>query len=224
MSSIVIVGASCVSGLALARQLRQSGFDVFAVIRSKVTAQELGSMGCHVCVADATERDQFERCLESVPTASQFVSFLGGHMTDGSRVPLQAYKNIVDGAKMSGASRFTMISSVGCGDSAGAVLWVFRRLLKKALHVREQAEAYLHASGLDWCVIRPGALPERSPATGEGVLVEDPHVMGAIHRLDLADIVFRALQSRQTLGKNLTAVDRCKIWKPFGGQIHAFDL
>lgn len=224
MSSVVIVGASCVPGLALARLLRQSGFDVFAVVRSKVKADELSSIGCKVCVADVIEHGALELSLQSVPAGAQFVSFLGGQLADGSRVPLQAYKNVVDRAKTARASRFTMISSVGCGDSAGAVLWVFRQLLKQALNVRQQAEDYLRSSGLDWCVIRPGALPERPASTGEGVLVEDPHVMGAIHRLDLADIVFRALQSERTPGKSLTAIDRTKIWKPFGGQIDEFDL
>jgi len=224
MSSVVIVGASCVPGLALARQLRESGSDVFAVIRSKVKADELNAMGCKPCLADVVEISQLRDSLQQLPEGAHFVSFLGGHLADGSRVPLQAYKNVVDIAEATNASRFTMISSVGCGDSAAAVMLGFRQLLKQALSVREQAEEYLRSSGLTWSVIRPGALPERPSATGEGVLVEDPHVMGAIHRQDLADIVLRAMQSGATPGKNLTAVDRTKIWKPFGGEVAVFKL
>ena len=99
MSSVVIVGASCVPGLALARLLRQSGFDVFAVVRSKVKADELSSIGCKVCVADVIEHGALELSLQSVPAGAQFVGFLGGQLADGSRVPLQAYKNVVDRAK-----------------------------------------------------------------------------------------------------------------------------
>ena len=222
MSSIVIIGATSGAGMLLAQRLRHSGAVVFAVARSSSKSQDLVAMGCDVRIADAMDSQALYACVSDVPPGTQFISFLGGHLSDGSRLPFEAYRNAIDLAKGADASRFTLISTVGCGSSAGAVLWLFRRLLKDALVVREQAEDYLTGSGLPWTIIRPGALPTRAPPTGKGILCENPHVMGAIHRSDLADVVFRAQQSRQTLEKAFTAVDHTRIWKPYGGNVEIF--
>lgn len=53
---------------------------------------------------------------------------------------------------------------------------------------------------MQFTIIRPGGL-KTQPATGRGVLTEDPSVCGAIHREDVADLLVHALFSDKTNNK-----------------------
>ena len=53
---------------------------------------------------------------------------------------------------------------------------------------------------MQFTIIRPGGL-KTQPATGRGVLTEDVHVCGAIHREDVADLLVHALFSDKTNNK-----------------------
>jgi uncharacterized protein YbjT (DUF2867 family) len=79
---------------------------------------------------------------------------------------------------------------------------------------KDKAEQHLIASGLTYTIIRPGGL-KSEPATGNGVLTEDPHIIGSINRADVAQLVCRCLNSnaygglhQRTNNKILSAVDR----------------
>ena len=67
------------------------------------------------------------------------------------------------------------------------------------------------ASGLTYTVIRPGGL-KSEPATGNGVLIEDPRIAGSIHRADVAQLICRCLNSERANNKILSAVDRQMVY------------
>ncbi|MCY7392082.1 MAG: SDR family NAD(P)-dependent oxidoreductase, partial [Leptolyngbyaceae cyanobacterium CAN_BIN12] len=50
------------------------------------------------------------------------------------------------------------------------------------------------------------------PATGQGILTENPLVAGVIHRADVAALVCQCLLSDRANGKVLSAVDRNTIY------------
>lgn len=88
-------------------------------------------------------------------------------------------------------------------------------VLGKVLAEKEKAEQHLIASGLTYTIIRPGGL-KSEPGTGNGVLTEDPHIIGSINRADVAQLVGRCLNSgdaygglrQRTNNKIFSAVDR----------------
>ena len=53
---------------------------------------------------------------------------------------------------------------------------------------------------MTYTIIRPGGLKNEA-GTGQGVLTEDNTVCGAIHREDVADLIVKALFSKETDGK-----------------------
>jgi hypothetical protein len=61
-----------------------------------------------------------------------------------------------------------------------------------------------------YTIIRPGGL-QSEPATGNGVLTDNPAVCGAITREDTAALVVKALFSSKTDNKVLAAVDKNKV-------------
>ncbi|MDE0243853.1 MAG: NAD(P)H-binding protein, partial [Gammaproteobacteria bacterium] len=65
---------------------------------------------------------------------------------------------------------------------------------------------HLMASGLDYTIIRPGALRSNEP-TGNGYLSQSREAEGIINRSDLAGLIVEALDDNATTGKVLAAVD-----------------
>jgi len=103
--------------------------------------------------------------------------------------------------------KFILVSSIGSGNSVVALPPQALETLKPVLIEKEKAEQYLIESGLIYTIIRPGGL-KSEPATGNGVLTEDPRVAGTIHRADVAQLVCRCLESDAANNKVLSALDR----------------
>ncbi len=67
-----------------------------------------------------------------------------------------------------------------------------------------------HADKMAYTIIRPGGLMTEA-ATGNGVLTEAVSACGAITREDTAALVVKALFSKNTDNKTLSAVDKGKL-------------
>lgn len=100
------------------------------------------------------------------------------------------------------------MTSVGCGDTIGAIPTEVYRALEEALEAKGKAERDLKLyTNLDWTIIRPGGLKTADP-TGEAVLTEDIMASGSITREDVASLILQALAAKGTCTRReLTAVD-----------------
>ena len=119
--------------------------------------------------------------------------------------------NIFDAAAQTGVDRLLLVTTIGSGDSFKAAPWLARLFLRDILPLKTQAEDHLKASGLDYTIIRPGALRSDSP-TGTGYLSESRETEGIINRSDLAGLIVAALDDHATVGKALAAVDSEKSY------------
>jgi hypothetical protein len=107
-----------------------------------------------------------------------------------------------------GVQRIILVTSIGCGSSKVAAPPSVFEVLKDVLQAKEKAENILirYYTNSNWTIIRPGGL-KTEPMTGQAILTEDNTAIGSIHREDVADLVVRALNSKSTERKVLSAVD-----------------
>ena len=73
-----------------------------------------------------------------------------------------------------------------------------------------RSENHLRGSGLRYTIARPGGL-EDGPPTGNGLLTDSNHVLGAIRRADVADLLEKCLRSDRSVGHTFAVVDRDKV-------------
>ena len=85
-----------------------------------------------------------------------------------------------------------------------------QKFLGPSIEAKNLAEADLFASGLDYTVLRPGALLD-DPATGDGFLTQNNTVLGAVTRADVAAQLLRSLESERTIGQVYQVLDRAKM-------------
>ena len=206
-SYIFLAGASRGVGREIAQYLTAQQLKVKALLRTAAVASELETMGIEVVQGDALNLGDLERIIQTDEPIHTVISTIGGLPSDVERPDYPGNRNLIDAAVKAGVQKFILVSSIGAGNSVVAASPQVLEVLGKVLAEKDKAEQHLIASGLTYTIIRPGGL-KSEPATGNGVLTEDPHIIGSINRADVAQLVGRCLNSDHANNKILSAVDR----------------
>ncbi len=202
---IFILGATRATGLEIAKVLRGRGDQVTALVREGSVREDLDAIGATVVIGDAMDRASLDAALDG-KNFRAVVSSLGGPPRDDRKVDLDGNINAVDTAKAAGVKRFIMVTAIGCGESWDALPPPAQKFLGKAIKLKTVAEDHLKASGLDYSIVRPGALTSE-PATGKGLLNEDPTLIGTITRADVGLLTVQCLDDDTTIGKAFGVMD-----------------
>ncbi|MDH3582118.1 MAG: NAD(P)H-binding protein [Hyphomicrobiales bacterium] len=206
ISTLVVICADGDTGYRLTQLARRAEVGVIAVIHSWADPTPYKRIGAEIAIAEAADRESVAAIFAGRNTEGLGVAcMVGGTPVLNS----QGNINVIDAATNAGIRRFLMVTSIGCGDSADAVDPFVKAFVGKALRAKTWAEKHLQATDLDWTIIRAGAMMRR-PFKGGPILVESPHVTGYINPTDLGDALFKALQSPNTTGRILAAVDADK--------------
>ncbi|MGG6267680.1 SDR family oxidoreductase [Leptolyngbya sp. AN03gr2] len=210
LQTILVAGASRGVGREIARLL-QPHFTVIALLRSTAAVPELEALGVQIVMGDAMEPDQLEAAFQGQIDA--VISTIGGLPAEGRRADFEGNRNLIDAAKKAGVKKFVLVTSIGAGESVVALPPRALEALGAVLKEKEKAEQHLIESGLTYTIVRPGGL-KTEPATGTGILTEDPKIAGSISRADVAELVCRCLVSDRANQKILSALDRTQLFTP----------
>jgi uncharacterized protein YbjT (DUF2867 family) len=206
-SYIFLAGASQGVGREIAERLAAQQMKLKALLRTDAAQAPLEAMGIKVVLGDALNIEDVERAMLGEEPIYAVISTIGGLPKDREKADYLGNKNLIDAAVKARVQKFILVSSIGSGNSVIALPPQALETLKPVLVEKEQAEKHLIESGLTYTIVRPGGL-KSEPATGNGVLTEDPRVAGTIHRADVAQLVCSCLTSDRANNKILSAVDR----------------
>jgi uncharacterized protein YbjT (DUF2867 family) len=234
---VLVVGATQNTGLEVVRELRRRGQLVVASVRATSNTAAIDALGVEKVVFDAMDERQvreaivpgrYSAVVSTIGTAARDLPERRGFMRmliegrakvdPAIRPDYVGNRNIMEAAKIAGVRRFVFVTVIGTGDSRDAVPSLARRGLGDIIPLKDQAEAHLRGSGLDYTIIRPGGLGRSDlAATGTARLAEDPASFSYISRADLAALVVGALGDPTTIGHTYTAWDRSRrnVWNVF---------
>ena len=204
MTRIAIVGGHGNVARHLHPLLAAAGHTPVALVRREDYRAELEGLGAEVRLLDIEKDDAaafaaaFEGC--------HAVVFAAGGGADGNierkrTVDLEGTLKSIEGARLAGISRFVQVSAIGVDnplpDDTGEVWAAY-------VEAKRDSDAALRDSGLDWTIVRPGALTD-DPGTG---LVElAPEVeRGEVPRADVAAVVAASLDTGAGLGAQFELV------------------
>ena len=210
-SHIFLAGASRGVGREIAKLLVEQKMQVTALLRSPATSTELETMGIKVVTGDALDAAAVETAMAGGEPIHAVISTIGGLPKDRELSDYLGNKNLIDAALKAGVQKFILVSSIGSGNSAGALPPQALETLRPVLIEKEKAENHLIESGMIYTVIRPGGL-KSEPATGNGILTEDCRVAGTINRADVAQLVCQCLVSDAANNKLVSAVDKQMVY------------
>ncbi|MBK1674041.1 epimerase [Ectothiorhodospira shaposhnikovii] len=207
MTPVLIFGATRGVGLELARLLRRDGTPVLAMVRPRTDALPLLEIGADIMPGDALDPVAVKQALDALGAQGIVVSTISGRTEDGRYVDDAGNRVIVDTAAIRGVRHFILVTSIGCGE-----MMPFRSeraiaAFGDVVDAKTRAETHLKTSGLPFTLIRPGGLGNE-PATGRGMLSENPAIHGFIQREDVALLIRQVMSDPGAIGKAYAAVDR----------------
>jgi len=222
-SPVFVAGGSNGVGLEIVKQLTQLGTPVHALVRRQESKDMLEAMGVKVTLGDAMVEADIQTCMTGCVAA---VTTLGGKPIEGQqRVDYMGNSNVIEQAGILGVERIILVTSVGCGDTRGAIGEQVYKVLEEAIVAKNKAERDLKTyTNLDWTIIRPGGLKSDAP-TGKAIVTPDIMASGIINRADVATMVINALGSTTCTRKELTAIDQSQNSEYNGEasvEVHAF--
>ncbi len=210
MPHIFVAGASRRVGFETVKRLRASGVTVSCFFRSESERSRVEETGAAVTIVDAFDGAAVGAAIAGAGQLDAIICTLGGKPGDEPRVDFPGAKHCIDAAKSAGINRFLFVTAIGCGDTWDTLEEKAQQFLGPAIKAKNQAEAYLFSSGLDYTVLRPGGLSD-DPATGDGFLTQDAGVLGTVTRADVAAQLVRCLESDKTRGQVYQVLDRNQL-------------
>lgn len=207
MTVTVIFGARTGVGFHLARRLRERREPVVAMLRPGADAGALEALGVQVCRGDAFVADDIDAALDLAgPGEFDVVSTIGGRHADGRFAGEDGNVNIVDRAAWRDLGRLVLVTSIGCGEMAPYRSERAIAAFGASVDAKTRAENHARRAVPSATFIRPGGL-RSDPATGRGILSDDPQIHGFINREDVASLIARVLRDPATEGRAFAAVD-----------------
>lgn len=182
MENILVVGANGTTGKEIVSLLKASEhFNPVAMVRERSQVDQFKHKRIDTVLGDLTKD------LSHVTNHIDKVIFAAG--SGGAKVvevDQEGAKSLIDASKKANVKRFVMLSSMGADDPEAV------EDLEAYLKAKQNADVYLRASGLNYVIVRPGAL-NNEDSTGKIELKQKLNKQGEISRADVAQTLVNAL-------------------------------
>ncbi|GAA4311994.1 SDR family oxidoreductase [Pontixanthobacter gangjinensis] len=196
MENILIAGATGHTGKRVIEILNSSeNFNPLALIRKEEQRQQFEDMEVEAVMGDLEgDVSHTMKGIDKVIFAAGSGSKTGPDKTDA--VDRDGAKKLIDAAKKAKVKKFVMLSSMGADDPSK------NEDLRHYLEAKQEADEYLRESGLNYTIVRPGALTDDLGLAKVKVAKETLNERGEISRDDVAFILVMSLAD--PLVKNVT--------------------
>ncbi|MCA1055559.1 SDR family oxidoreductase [Rossellomorea aquimaris] len=191
--NVLVIGANGHTGRLVLKELKNSSQHFAkAMIRKSEQTKDMEELGARPVVADL-EQD-FSYALENV-NAVIFAAGSGSKTGEDKTIAIdqEGAKKAVDYAKEKGIERFIMLSSMGADQPENAP-----EGMEVYLKAKNEADKHLQESGLNYTIVRPGALTFDD---AKGQIIAQPSIedkSGDIPREDVAKVLVESLTTTET--------------------------
>jgi uncharacterized protein YbjT (DUF2867 family) len=206
----LIAGASGKTGQALLPLLHRAKLSAKLLTSKPQNKKNLEAFG-EVMVADLMKPQDAQRAIEgtdavlcTVGAGSSPTSLLFG----GSMVDSTGTINLINAAKQSGCKHFTLVTSIGVGDSSNDIPTGLKLIIGRVLTAKNEAEEALRKSGLSYTILRPGGLSDNVATLDVLVGQGGGQVTGMIPRADVARLMLASLFTEDAKNKTFELVSR----------------
>jgi uncharacterized protein YbjT (DUF2867 family) len=203
MSTVAIAGGHGKIAMLLGALLAGRGDAARGLIRNPDQAADLRAAGIEPVLCDL-EGDGDVAAAVRGADAVVFAAGAGAGSGEARKttMDLEGAVRLIEAARAESISRYLMVSSMGAADppAEGADFAGGDDVFGAYLRAKAAADAALRASGLDYTIVRPGALTD-DPGTGL-VSVGEHLDRGQIPRADVAAVFLACLDTPATIGRS----------------------
>lgn len=182
MENILVAGANGTTGKKIVQLLKSSQyFNPIAMVRKPEQVEQFKSENISTVLGDLTED-----ITHTVENIDKVIFAAGSGGKNVVEVDQEGAKRLIAVSKMANVNKFVMLSSMGADNPEEA------KDLQDYLKAKQNADEHLVNSGLNYVIVRPGAL-NNSEGKGKIELKQKLNKRGNISRTDVAQTLVRAL-------------------------------
>lgn len=183
--NVLVAGANGTTGRIIIDLLKKSdNYRPIAMIRNQEQKDHFEKENVSTVMADLEED-----LSHAVKNANKVIFAAGSKGKNVIGVDQEGAKKLTDASKSAGVKKFVMLSTMGADNPST------NDDLKDYLKAKKNADDYLKASGLDYSIVRPGALTNES-STNKIWLKEKLEKRGSISRADVAKTLVEVLDDK----------------------------
>lgn len=193
-----VAGATGATGSRIVTQLVDRGVPVVAFVRDAAAARDKLPIEVTLVEGNVTDKESIRGAMAGCTVLLSATGARPGFDPTGPyQVDYEGTKNLVDVAQEVGIEHFVMVSSL-CVSRFFHPLNLFFLIL----YWKQQAEAYLQASGLTYTIVRPGGLKDDDTDSRALIMAPaDTLFEGSVPRLKVAQVCVEALYLPQSRDK-----------------------
>jgi len=186
MEKVLVVGANGTTGKKIVDILDEyRNYEPVAMIRHQDQAEQFKKKDIETVMGD------LEKNVSHTVTRIHKIVFAAGSGGGTSKekttaVDQEGAKKLIDLAEIAGIRKFVMLSSMGADNPEQS------EDLQHYLKAKQNADEHLRKSGMDYSIVRPGALTD-DKGTGKIKLAQKLNKRGSITRDDVAETLVAAL-------------------------------
>ncbi len=198
MMKVLIIGAHGKVGQIITKKMVESNdFEPTAFFRKEEQKSVFEKIGTNTVVASLeSDIDSLAETIKGYD-AVVFAAGSGGKTGDDKtlEIDLDGAVKSMDAAKKVGVNRFVIVSAIGADDRK-----IWNQFGIKPYYIaKHYADRLLISSGLDYTIVRPGALLDE-PETGK-ITTTNPMDNKSVPRADVAQLILEALRNKSTICK-----------------------
>jgi len=200
MEKILIAGATGNTGKRIIEILNNSNsFEPVALIRKEDQKEVFDDMGVETVLGDL-EKD-LDHTVKGIDRVI-FAAGSGGKTGEDKTIAVdqEGAKRLIDASKKANVKKFIMLSAMGADDPSK------NKDLETYLKAKGNADDYLRNSGLDYTIVRPGALTD-DLGLAKVKLAENLNERGEISRDDVAFLLVMSLADPLAKNKTFEALE-----------------
>ncbi|MFZ0490578.1 MAG: SDR family oxidoreductase [Salegentibacter sp.] len=181
--NVLVAGANGNTGRIIINLLKESkNYLPIAMVRKQEQKNHFKKENVSTVLADLEED-----LSRAVKNAEKVIFAAGSKGKNVVGVDQEGAKRLIDAAKNAEVKKFVMLSSMGADNPT------ISEELEDYLRAKGNADDYLRDSGLDYTIVRPGALTDEE-GTGKIQLEEKLEKQGSISREDVAQTLVEVLE------------------------------
>lgn len=196
---VLVIGANGKVGSHVVHKLKEAGHEPVAMVRKEEQANQFKKENVLTVLADL--EGDFHKAFNDVD-AVVFAAGSGPNTGADKTIIIDQEGAIesVDLALKHGVKRFVLLSSMGADNPKAA------DQIKHYLYAKHRADEHLQKSGLNYKILRPGALTN-DEGTGKVNLHEGQPEKGSIAREDVAEVLTELVISPSSENKILNVIE-----------------
>jgi uncharacterized protein YbjT (DUF2867 family) len=222
---VLVAGATGGTGQEVVDQALAQGLHVRALVRDRSKARMLFGDRVQYATGDVREPRSLKKAVKGIDAV---ICALGTNVqrdpeNSPERVDYAGVKALAQAARAAGVSQFILVSSMGVTHPEHQL----NAMLDNILEWKLKGEEAVRAAGIDYTIVRPGALTnEPGGQRGIRIMQGDPvEGAGSISRSDLAAVLLSAVGRQDLYGKTFEVVGdngSARIeWASLYDQLHA---